>query len=195
MKITTLIVGPIQSNCYIVAGGKGRAFIIDAGDEADLIRKSLKKDDLEAQFIVNTHGHIDHIKADKAMGLPVYIHAEDAEMISDPAKNNSTIILGTFEPVIAERRLRDGDHILLDELDFEVIHTPGHTPGCICLYGHGCLFSGDTLFRSGIGRTDLPGSSGEQMEDSLKRLSGLPPQTVVYSGHGPKTTIGREFGH
>jgi glyoxylase-like metal-dependent hydrolase (beta-lactamase superfamily II) len=114
-------------------------------------------------------------------------------MISDPKKNLMTAFYGTFQPVIPARLLDDGDEVVCDELSFKVIHTPGHTPGGICLFGHGVLFSGDTLFRDGIGRTDFPGASALQMETSLKELSKLPVDTVVYPGHGPTTTIGREF--
>ena len=194
MKILTLALGELQTNCYIVASEKGNAFIVDPGDEAGVVRAALEKNHFRACFIVNTHGHIDHIGADKALGLPVYIHNEDAEMISDVSKNSSTVVLGSFDPVVPERKLKDADHIVLDELDFEVIHTPGHTRGGICLYAAGVLFSGDTLFYRGIGRTDLPDASDLLMEKSLQRLSKLPADTAVYPGHGPKTTIRREFG-
>jgi len=91
------------------------------------------------------------------------------------------------------RLLKDADSVTLDELSFKVIHTPGHTAGCICLSGAGILFSGDTLFKNGIGRTDFPGASATDMKSSLERLSHLDKATIVYPGHGPETTIGREF--
>lgn len=194
MNIVTLALGELQTNCYIVSSQKAAAFIIDPADEAPAIRNALKKNGLQAKFIVNTHGHIDHIGANKALDLPVYIHADDAEMISDVSKNSSAMILGSFDPVVPGRMLKEGDHICLEELDFEVLHTPGHTRGGICLYGNGVLFSGDTLFYRGVGRTDLPDSSISLMEKSLKRLSRLPAGTRVYPGHGPETTIAREFG-
>ena len=105
-----------------------------------------------------------------------------------------TVFFGTFEPVVPERLLRDGDDVTLDELTFSVIHTPGHTRGSVCLLGHGVLFSGDTLFRNGVGRTDYPGASARKIEESLERLAGLAAETIVYPGHGPQTTIGRELG-
>ncbi|MDD5019391.1 MAG: MBL fold metallo-hydrolase [Candidatus Omnitrophica bacterium] len=193
MKILTFVVGELGTNCYVVATRQGRAMVIDPGDETAVITQGLADHALTASLIVNTHGHIDHIAADAALGLPVSVHEDDAAMISDPEKNMMTMFFGTFEPVVPARLLRDGDDVVLDELMFKVIHTPGHTPGCICLFGHGVLFSGDTLFRDGIGRTDFPGASGRKMEESLKRLKSLPPETIVYPGHGPKTTIGREF--
>lgn len=193
MKITRLSLGVLDTNCYIVSSEKGNAFIIDPADSADEIKDALRRDDLAAKFIVNTHGHIDHIKADAVLSLPVYIHSLDAEIISDPQKNHMISFFGGFEPVVPERLLEEGDLIKLDELTFKVIHTPGHTHGCICIYGEGVLFSGDTLFKNGIGRTDIPRSSATDMENSLKKLSALDPDTVVYPGHGPKTSIRSEF--
>jgi len=194
MKIFSVVVGELKTNCYIVASSQRRAFVIDPGDDAEKIRRCLDDNGLEARFIVNTHGHIDHIKADTALGLPVYIYEEDRDMVSDPAKNMMTVFYGTFEPVVPARLLRDGDGVTLDELTFSVIHTPGHTRGSMCLFGHGVLFSGDTLFRNGIGRTDYPGASARKIEESLERLAGLAAETIVYPGHGPQTTIGRELG-
>lgn len=194
MNISRIIVGELSTNCYLVASRKGEAFVIDPGDDAAEIKAALEENGLKARFIVLTHGHIDHVKAAKELCLPVFIHKADAEIVLKPEKNPMSIFFGTFEPVLPQKELSDGDHIELEELDFEVFHTPGHTQGCVCLYGHGCLFSGDTLFRHGVGRTDFPGASEIDMESSLKRLSTLPGQTKVYPGHGPDTTIGREFG-
>ena len=193
MKIFKLVVGSLGTNCYIVVSQKNNAFIIDPGDEAAKIKNFLAKRKLTARFVVNTHGHIDHIKADAEIALPVYLHQDDREMIVDPTKNMMTAFFGTFDPVTPERLLKDGDTVALDELEFKVIHTPGHTPGCICLSGKDVLFSGDTLFKDGIGRTDLPGASEKLMQESLKKLSSLAENTVVYPGHGPETTIGNEL--
>jgi hydroxyacylglutathione hydrolase len=159
MKIQRVIVGSLQTNCYIVVSEKNNAFIIDPGDDAPKISSVIKKNGWKPAFIVNTHGHIDHIKADAALRLPVYAHADDKDMVSDPGKNNMSFFFGSFDPVVPSRLLQEGDEILLDELSFRVIHTPGHTAGGICLLGHGVMFSGDTLFRDGIGRTDFPGAS------------------------------------
>ncbi len=193
MKIFSLPVGTLQTNCYVVASQKGRAFIIDPGDEAAKIRALIEKNGLQPQFIVNTHGHIDHIKADTALGLAVYIHEDDKTMVSGPENNYMAVFFGSFDSVKPSRLLKDGDMVELDELSFRVIHTPGHTAGGICLYGHGVLFSGDTLFKGGIGRTDIPGSDPAQMQASLKRLSQIDGQTIVYPGHGAETTVGREL--
>jgi hydroxyacylglutathione hydrolase len=189
MKIYPVVVGSLSTNCYIVATDQKNAFVIDPGDDADRILAVIKKHGLSARFIVDTHGHYDHIRANAALRLPVYAYETEAEMISDPKKNLSASIFGSFEPVSVERRLKSGDSVALDELTFRVIHTPGHTMGSLCLFGHGVLFSGDTLFKNGIGRTDFPGASADAMERSLKELARLEPETIVYPGHGPRTTI------
>lgn len=192
MKIYKLEVGALATNCYVVASEKGRAFIIDPGDDAVKIKEILLAHGLEPAFIVNTHGHIDHIKANAELGLPVYAHQDEKDVIADPEKNMMTAFFGGFEGVVPERLLKDGDEILLDELAFSVIHTPGHTRGCICLSGGGVLFSGDTLFYAGVGRTDFPGASYAALSRSLDRLAQLDDAIRVYPGHGPETTIGRE---
>jgi hydroxyacylglutathione hydrolase len=193
MKIQKIVVGDLKANCYIVSSSAGNAFVIDPGDEPDKITGFLKANKLTACFAVVTHGHIDHFKGAAGMALPVYIHQEDAGMISDPGKNHMTSFFGSFDPVEPQRLLKDGDEIILDELKFKVIHTPGHTHGCICLYGEGILFSGDTLFWGGVGRTDFEGASYQILQESLKKLSLLDASVVVYPGHGPQTTIGREL--
>jgi glyoxylase-like metal-dependent hydrolase (beta-lactamase superfamily II) len=193
MKIHCLVVGEMDTNCYVVESQKGQAFVIDPGDDAPVIRRFLSAHKIGIRFVVNTHGHIDHIKANAGLQVPVYLHEKEAGMVSDVKKNPMSVFFGAFAPVEPGRRLREGDIVSLDELAFEVIHAPGHTPGGLCLYGHGVLFSGDTLFRDGIGRTDFPGADPDLMEDSLRKLSKLDEKTVVYPGHGPGTTIGREF--
>lgn len=194
MKIHKLVVGSLGTNCYIVSSRKGNAFVIDPGDEASKIKKFISKEKLNVRFVVNTHGHIDHIKSDSELGFPVYVHKEDADMVSDPQKNHMVSFFGSFKPVVPERLLVEGDILELDELKFEVIHTPGHTQGGICLFGQGVLFSGDTLFKNGVGRTDLPESSYGLLERSLRKISKLGSGTIVYPGHGGETTIGVEFG-
>lgn len=190
-----MTVGALATNCYIVVSQKGNGFIIDPGDDAKEIKAFLSKQHIAAKFIVNTHGHIDHIKADADLGLPVYAHEAEREMISEPEKNVMTSFFGSFKPVIPMRLLKDGDTIELDEMVFKVIHTPGHTMGSICLFGDRVLFSGDTLFKDGVGRTDIPGSSYESLQGSLKKLALLPEVVKVYPGHGAQTTVGRELNH
>lgn len=193
MKIYKLVLGMLATNCYIVASKQGRAFVIDPGGEADRIKDFLAAHKLQAEATVNTHGHFDHVAADADLGLPVYIHEDDAVMVRNPQEAITSAMFGTFKPVEPRRLLRDSDTITLDDLDIAVIHTPGHTPGGICLLLDQVLFSGDTLFRDGIGRTDFPGASPELMARSLKRLAGLKPSLRVYPGHGPETTLEREL--
>ncbi|MFH0877292.1 MAG: MBL fold metallo-hydrolase, partial [Candidatus Omnitrophota bacterium] len=176
-----------------VVSDKANAFIIDPGDEGKRIKDFLSKQKLTVRFAVLTHGHIDHFKAAADLGLPVYIHAKDAPFIQDPEINEMTSFFGTFVPIVPQRILKEGDVVELDELHFRVLNTPGHTPGGICLFADGVLFSGDTLFKNGMGRTDLPHGSYVFMVASLKKLSALDKTTVVYPGHGPQTTIGEEF--
>ncbi len=194
MKIYRTVVGSLDTNCYIVASKENGAIIIDPGDEPEVISEVLSSHNLSPKIIIDTHGHIDHIKADAALKLPVYVHEQDWQMVSDPDRNLMTTFFGSFEPVQPARLLKDADIIELDELKIRVIHTPGHTMGCICLSVENVLFSGDTLFRDGVGRTDFPGSSHALLLESLKKISLLSSDTVVYPGHGPDTTVGRELG-
>lgn len=199
MILEVLCVGPVGANCYILASqSKARSIIIDPGDEEKKIRRALAKHNLEPFFIINTHGHFDHIGCNDKFGVPVYIHRNDLGMLNDPKLNLSNLVHGDGYSVESEiRTLEGGDKIELENLELEVIHTPGHTPGSISLLlkkpTNKILFSGDTLFYQGIGRTDFPGSDHEQLIKSIKeKLLSLPEDTVVYPGHGMSSTIGRE---
>ncbi len=182
MLLKKLVVGPFASNCYIVGSEPTKeGLIIDPGDDAADILKSVKELGLKISLIVLTHGHMDHVgalkKVKEATGADVAIHTDDSELL----------------PFSPERLLKGGDVIDVDDIHFLVLHTPGHSPGSICLLGHGAVFSGDTLFNYGIGRYDLAGGSYHQLMNSLHtKLMILPDDTIVYPGHGPKTTIGTE---
>ena len=199
MILKNLVVGPLASNCYIVGSESSKeGMIIDPGDEAEVILRNVKDLGLEIRSIVLTHGHIDHIGALKevkeATGAEVAIHTDEAESLQ---KQPLSTLLGLSypTPLPADRLLQDGDSIDIGDLHFGVLHTPGHSPGGICLLeqGHKAVFSGDTLFNYGIGRTDLPGGSYSQLMNSIHtKLMVLPDNTVVYPGHGPETTIGTE---
>jgi len=195
--VEKLVVGPFASNCYIVGSQSNKeGMIIDPGDEAKQILKRVKDLELDIKFIVLTHGHIDHTGALKEVrevtGAKVAIHADDAKSLK--VQSLSRIFgLSYPTPPPPDRLLKDGDSLDVGGMHFEVLHTPGHTSGGICLLGEGVVFSGDTLFNYGIGRTDLPGGSSSQLMNSIQtKLMTLPDNTVVYPGHGPDTTIGAE---
>ena len=197
MIVNKLVVGPFASNCYIVGSESNKdGMIIDPGAEAEEILKKVNGLGLDIKSIILTHGHIDHIGAVKevkeATGAEVAIHVDDAK--SFHGQSLSTIFGLSFQtPPPPDRLLRGGDSIDIGDLHFLVLHTPGHSPGGICLLGQGVVFSGDTLFNYGIGRTDLLGGSYEQLMSCIHtKLMILPDNTVVYPGHGLDTTIGTE---
>ncbi len=203
MIIKQITVGPLQANCYLLAEGSGKpAAIIDPGGDGPLINAVVERDKLQPVVIINTHGHIDHIAANsylkKIYPVPLLIHEDDAPGLSDPALNLSGIGFGNFSSPPPDRLLRDGDIIEVGALRLEVLHTPGHTPGGISLlfrrpYEQDLVFTGDTLFAGGVGRTDFPGGSMEDLLNSIRnKLLVLPEDTIVYPGHGPASTIGRE---
>jgi len=193
MKIKRILVGSLATNCYIVYTDKKDAFIIDPGDEADVIEKFIKINDLKVKFIINTHSHIDHIKADAELGYPVYIHKTDAESLEYPEKNSSAYVLGDFTPCKPARLLDDNEIVDFDEVKLQILYTPGHSIGGICIKVGNIVFTGDTLFKDGIGRTDLPDGSYEQIMSSIRdKLLCLDDEMTIYPGHGEESTIGRE---
>ncbi len=198
MIFQTVSVGLMQVNCYILACAPGaKAMIIDPGDQASKIKAVLSKYELKPAMVINTHGHYDHIACDDAFGVPVYAHKDDLPMLLDPAKNLSAAFSLAYKVKSEVRPLTDKEIIKLDCLELEVIHLPGHTPGGIGLLmkkpEHNIVFTGDTLFCQGVGRTDLPGGSQDKLEDGIRqRLFVLNPDTQVYPGHGAATTIGQE---
>lgn len=194
MRIDILSLGHMQANCYVVSSEKTRnALLIDPGDEYARIKYFLEKNGLTPKFIVHTHGHIDHIQADNEFSLPVYIHKSDVELLKDPEKNLSSFFHYPFKVKLDTRTVDDLESITLDDLKLQVLHTPGHTPGGICLRADKVVFTGDTLFAGSIGRTDFPGASEKQLLKSIQdKLLGLADDTIIYPGHGSTSTIGRE---
>jgi hydroxyacylglutathione hydrolase len=192
-----LVLGPLASNCYLVGSDStGKGMVIDPADEGSLVLQSAQQVKLEIKLIVLTHGHPDHTGAVKevkeATGAELAIHADDAPFLQQRVLAMA-FGLSYPPPPPPDRLLKEGYNIDIDDVHFTVIHTPGHTPGGICLLGHGVLFSGDTLFNCGIGRYDLPGGDYNRLMDSLQnKLMTLPDETIVYPGHGPETTIGAE---
>ena len=190
--------GPLASNCYIVGSESNKeGMLIDPGADAAVILQKVKDLGLDIKYIVLTHGHIDHVAALKevkeATGAKVAIHADDARSLQGQAFFAEQFGLSYQVPPSPDRLLKDGDSIDIGDLHFLVLHTPGHSPGGICLLGQGVVFSGDTLFNYGIGRYDLPGGDYSQLMKSIDtKLMVLPDETTVYPGHGPGTTIGAE---
>ena len=200
MILKTFVVGPVATNCYIVGSESSkRGVIIDPGAEARLILKTVNDLGLTISLIVVTHMHFDHVGAlaqvKETTGAKFALHEAEAEAgLGMFSRMLSSMMGGSLsQPPKPDRLLKDGDKIDVDGLSFTVLHTPGHSPGGISLYGHGIVFSGDALFNHGIGRTDFPGCSYEELMDSIKnKLMTLPDETIVYPGHGPSTTIGEE---
>jgi hydroxyacylglutathione hydrolase len=199
MILKALTVGFIATNCYIVGSEVTKqCMVIDPGADAKLILKTVESAKLSVAMIVITHSHFDHIGAvnslKDATGARLAV-GSGSEKQSPGAfvKLVAAMSGGSARIPEPDEFLKDGDKIDIDDLHFEVLFTPGHSPDEISLYGHGVLFSGDTLFNAGIGRTDFPGCSYKQLESSIKtKLYTLPDSTVVYPGHGPATTIGDE---
>jgi len=192
-----LVVGPLASNCYIVGSEMTKdGMIVDPGDEGERILEKVKDLQLDIKYILLTHGHFDHIGAVKdvseATGAEICIHPDDVGYLQGKYESNFFTI--SYPAASSPKRLiNDGDEIKIDDLTFLVLHTPGHTPGGICLLGQGVVFTGDTLFNHSIGRSDLPGGSSNQLINSLHaKLMILPDETMVYPGHGPETKIGME---
>ncbi len=200
MILKLLTVGPFASNCYIVGSESSkRGIIIDPGAEAKLILKTVNDLGLTISLIVVTHMHFDHVGAltpvKEGTGAKFALHEAETEAgLGVFSRMLSSMTGGSFSQLPKpDRLLKDGDTIDIDGLHFTVLDTPGHSPGGISLYGHEIVFTGDALFNYGIGRTDFPGCSYDQLMDSIQnKLMTLPDETIVYPGHGPSTTIGEE---
>lgn len=187
-----------QTNTWLMWDDKGKqALLIDPAAPDSTLVELIKKNGMQLEGIVNTHGHGDHIGGNSyfqdAFECPIMIHEADQNMLVDNKKNLSEFMGTPLKLVPADKLLQDGDIIKLGEHQIKVIHTPGHTPGGICLLTGKFLISGDSLFEMSIGRTDFPRGSHAQIIDSIKnKLFTLPDDTVVFPGHGPRTTIGME---
>ena len=206
VEIKRIMCNPLQENCYVISDESKECVIIDCGvyyqDEKDALIAYIRDKQLTPTHLIATHGHLDHNFGNafiyKEYGLKVEVCSEDEYLISDLGKQASSLFgmqLEAAQPEVG-RWLKDGDTITFGHHELRVIQTPGHTPGSALLYceAEKTAFTGDTLFRMSIGRTDFDGGSWQQMENSLRNVVGkLPKETIVLSGHGPQSTIADEL--
>jgi len=198
MNVIPVVVGAFQVNCYILVTGTGQALVIDPGDDAGLIAVTLREHTCRVAAYLITHGHMDHVgglaEMTRTFPAPVVMHPDDAAWAFSPENAALPYYETPERPAAIDREAVDKQRREDGGLNYEVISTPGHSPGGVCYYfaAEKTLFTGDTLFSGSIGRTDLKGSDDRLMQRSLHRLMQLPDDTLVYPGHGPRTTIGRE---
>ncbi len=203
MILERLVIGLVETNCYIVGCDETKkGLIIDPGDEADKILKTIKKNKLDIEYIINTHAHIDHIGANKklkeSLNAKICMHEEDIKFLE-----NSSLNLSDFAPPGSQDEflpfpqpditLHDGSRLNIGNLEASILHTPGHTPGGISIVINNCIFTGDTLFLGSIGNKSFPLSDYKLLTESIKnKLLTLSDDFIVYPGHGSPTTIGKE---
>lgn len=198
MKYKEVVVGALETNCYLVYCEETlQCAVVDPGAEPERIFLEIAEAELKPVVIINTHGHVDHIGANRDMkdhfGVPLYIHAADSPMLGKIQQLELSLFLGAKDSPPADHLISDGEEIKIGNSVLRVLHTPGHSPGSVSLLGDGFLLSGDTLFFEGVGRTDLPGGSQKQLEKSLReKVMTLPDETVILPGHGPLTSVGQE---
>jgi glyoxylase-like metal-dependent hydrolase (beta-lactamase superfamily II) len=199
MVLQTLVVGPLQVNCYIVGCEQSKmAAVIDPGDNVDRILMALADQQLKVQYIINTHEHFDHVGGNKrlkdATGAELLAHAKASEEITQISSRGAVWGMPVEDSPPADRFLDEGDQVNIgDTLSLKVLYTPGHSLGSISLVTTGAAFVGDLIFSGSIGRTDFPGGDYQTLIDSVRnKIFVLDNDTVIYSGHGPATTVGRE---
>ncbi len=201
MIIKELVVGPLMANCFICGCSKTKeAVVIDPGGDADTILLSLADSKLKVKYIINTHGHFDHVSANGKMkdatGADILIHPLDAPMLEKLSSSAAFFGVSVENSPPCDQTLEEDDTVSFGDITLKVIHTPGHTPGGISLYTNGIVFVGDTLFAGSIGRTDFPGGDFNTLISSIKtKLFNMEDDIRVFSGHGPETSIGVEKRH
>ncbi|MCJ7610710.1 MAG: MBL fold metallo-hydrolase [Candidatus Aminicenantes bacterium] len=198
MKYDVVVVGALETNCYLVYCPETLdCAIVDPGAAPERIIAAVAERELKPIAILNTHGHIDHIGSNREMKnkyrVPLRIHKADGPMLAHIQSVELSLLLGAEESPPADSYLKEGEAVTIGRCSLAVIHTPGHSPGSVSLLADSFLLSGDTLFCGGVGRTDLPGGSFRDLEDSIRRkLLTLSDDLLVLPGHGPRTTIGQE---
>lgn len=198
MVIHKLTLGIFGVNNYLIhSADSSKAILIDACEDSQSILEKISELMLELVFLINTHGHGDHIAGNaeiiRETGAQLMIHPLDEPYLTDPQLNLSTFMGVELKSPPPDRLLNEGDLVELDDIQFRVLHTPGHTPGNITLVSGDVAFVGDVIFRESIGRTDFPGSSHHQLIETIEnKIYTLPDNTTLYNGHGPETTVGHE---
>ncbi len=198
-EVITLTNGMFAQNCYVLADReRGEAALIDPGEESGVFLARLAHERLKLTAIWLTHAHLDHMlgvhAVKEASGAPIWLHPADRPLY-DRAPAQAAMMLGMElpQPPVPDHEFVPGTSVSLGDLSFEVRHVPGHSPGSVAFVGHGIALVGDALFQGSIGRVDLPGGDGATLLASIRnQLLTLPDETIVYSGHGPETTIGAE---
>lgn len=199
LNIEMLTLGELQTNCYLVWDDKTQeAIIIDPADEGNLISERILELELKPKYIILTHAHFDHIlgllEVKLNFDVPILMHEADKFLLESlPNRAQHWLKRKTLPAPTADKFIKQSDQIIFGEQKFKILETPGHTPGSICIYNQDIIFSGDTLFKNAIGRTDLSYSSPSDMQNSLQKISKLDKKLVVYPGHGEPTAIREEF--
>lgn len=198
MKCETIVVGALETNCYLVYCEKTKeCAVVDPGADPRKIFHSVADLELKPVVLINTHGHIDHVGANQDIkehyDIPLYIHTADKVMLEHSFHSEIAFLLNARPSPPPDGFLSEDKPIIFGESQLQVLWTPGHSPGSVSLLGEGFVLSGDTLFYGGVGRTDLPGGSWGELVDSIKnKIFLLPEDMIVYPGHGPATTIKQE---
>lgn len=197
MDVRTITVGAFQENSYLVVDEDSQhAVIVDPGGEPQRLIGEIERSKATLDAIWITHAHVDHVGAIASVkerwNVPVFLHPADRRLYEAAGRQAEVYGLPFEEPPAPDQEFADGQRLKLGNSEMSVMHAPGHSPGHVVIHGNGIALVGDCLFAGSIGRTDLPMSNPQQLSESLKKIASLPPETVVYPGHGPDTTIGEE---